>query len=49
LLTVTRSKKRFEWVVEIDSTPHTIVLFYSSMSGKRRVIVDGKERVYSLK
>ncbi|CAG9327755.1 unnamed protein product [Blepharisma stoltei] len=39
------SKKRYEWIFELDSNVHTIDLFVSRISGKRTIIVDNAKKV----
>ena len=36
------SKKRFEWVVGLNRKTHTIVLDFSFISGKVKVVIDGR-------
>lgn len=36
------SKKRFEWVIGLNSRTHTIVLDFSFISGKVKAYVDGR-------
>jgi hypothetical protein len=36
-----RSKKRFTWKFQIDGTDYTIELFVSSLSGKKKVTLNG--------
>jgi len=33
---------RYQWIIKVDDTSHTVVLFESKHSGKRRVLIDGQ-------
>ena len=37
-----RSKKQFIWRFNLESKDHTVELFVSKMSSKKKVVVDGQ-------
>lgn len=44
LIILFRSKKRYTWKFNIDGSDYTIELFSSSLSGKKKVTLNGATR-----